>query len=63
MSYSKDFLEELKAAEELEQRGYRRTVCHECNGDGGEKLKVIRIPCAYCMGRGYRWMKQPTESQ
>lgn len=61
---AKDILEELKATEELIQRGWTKDPCKACNGDGlKDKDKdwpnLGFYPCYMCDGRGWNW-KAPT---
>jgi hypothetical protein len=52
-----EFLAEIKAGEELKQRGYEWISCDWCSGRGSRiRMGSFLIPCK-CLGRGGRWIK------
>lgn len=56
----KEFLEHLKAREELESRGYTRKPCDFCRGTGNDGgvtsgTYFADFGCRHCDGKGYTW--------
>lgn len=54
----KEFLEHIKANEELQQRGYTKEPCSSCKGKGiifWGTQEICGDKCALCDGRGYHW--------
>lgn len=56
----KEFLEEIKAREELEGRGYIKEICSTCNGEGWISRQdasgyLVACKCFNCYGKGYHW--------
>ncbi len=47
---NKDFLDEIKATEELIKRGYKKKKCDTCNGG------INYLDCWRCFGKGYYWI-------
>lgn len=54
-----EFLAEIKAREELEQRGFKRITCDFCKGTGvlkpGLQSQGREMSCYRCNGQGYNW--------
>lgn len=66
-----EFLAEVKAREELEQRGYQLVECKPCNGTGWD-AGIVRqndeqirkfMPCFRCDSRGKVWQAPMTNSE
>jgi hypothetical protein len=51
----KELLEQIKAKEELEHRGYKWVKCSICDGYGAKITRCEYVPCSVCNGKGYHW--------
>ena len=54
MKTDKGLADDLDAQERLENRGYQRKTCPNCDGVG-RLGRLMFVPCPYCEGRGYTW--------
>lgn len=54
---SKQFLDEVKARDELLAMGYTLEKCKHCKGKGSSDTTSGEMPwpCAYCDGKGWNW--------
>lgn len=61
----KEYLDNLKAGEELISRGYEKIRCKQCNGLGsyfnGLSGELEYCECYFCDGKGYKWQAPITK--